>query len=84
MKLTRIADDKWMLELPPDTDPATMRRYSTAWTEWWLDHTEAPLALMLEPLEYLDRREPDIESRLRRIEQHVGLDTTNLEPPVQS
>jgi hypothetical protein len=76
MKLIRLTDDRWVLAIGNQVTSRQAQELGDAWTEWWEKPTgDRPLALLGSPIEYEDRREPDIEARLRRIEEHIGLDT---------
>lgn len=85
MKLVRLTDTRYILDAGPDIDMQQVEEIQKYWIDWWRKDTEVPTMIIIggivHPLEYEDRREPDIEGRLAFLENHVHmantLDTTS-------
>jgi len=75
VKLIRLTDDKYIFDAGPDMTASRMEEIRKFWDEWWATETERPSVVVVGgheyPLAYEDRREPDIEARLRRLEEHI-------------
>lgn len=77
MKLIRLTDDRYVLDAGPDVRPVDLDAIRAYWKDWWEQHPEEiPEVIVFGgskvPLEYEDRREPDIESRLASLEANVA------------
>ncbi len=76
MKLIRLTEDRYVLDAGKDIVPAQMDLIRGYWTEWWHVHLTEPSVFVIGgteyPVEYEDRREPDVESRLRSLEMNVA------------
>ena len=74
MKIVRITDDRYVLDVGTDMSYEKMEMIKSYWEEWWATESIIPTVLVLggakEPLEYEDRREPDV-SRLTAIEEKL-------------
>lgn len=76
MKLIRLTDQRYILDAGPNLTQQQAEQIKVQFNDWWrTDHTDVPLAIIVGgdrvELEYEDRREPDIEGRLRLLENHV-------------
>lgn len=75
MKLIRLTDDRYILDAGPEIRADQLEEIRHYWEDWWKETGTHPLAMVIGgsviPLTYEDRREPDIESRLRRLEAHL-------------
>lgn len=76
MKLIRLTDDRYILDAGPDLTQERAEQISQYFVDWWRrDHTVVPRVVIVGgseiPLEYEDRREPDIEARLEFLENHT-------------
>lgn len=76
MKLIRITDDRYVLDAGPRMTSAMAAEIGDRWTEWWRTKHTVPAILVVGgteiPLEYEDRREPDV-GRLTMLETKVDL-----------
>lgn len=91
MKLIRLTDDRYILDAGDAIAAAQVEEIRHYWEDWWKTHSEFPQAIVIggnrEPLIYEDRRDADIENRVKALEQwmrthaHVtGLDKSG--PPL--
>lgn len=75
MKLIRLTDDRYVLDLGPGTSASTVDAAREYWKDWWEHHGEIPTVFIIGgvevPLEYEDRRDADIERRVAALEAHV-------------
>jgi hypothetical protein len=80
MKLIRLTDDRYILDMGPDADARQVEELKAYWEDWWKTEKDFPRVVILGgvavPLEFEDRRDPAqqrlaaIEKRLDRLEQH--------------
>ena len=74
MKVIRITDDRYLLDAGPHVTRAMAAEIGDRWVEWWRTEFTVPTALVLGgtevPLEYEDRREPDV-GRLTAVEEKL-------------
>lgn len=74
MKLIRLTDDRYLFDAG-QIDQRTLEEIRHYWDAWWEEHHTHPTVMVIggieQPIEYEDRREPDIESRLRALEEAV-------------
>ena len=84
MKLIRLTDDRFVLDGGSEVRADQMAAITEWWKEWWERNPGSVPEVAVfggsaTPLEYEDRREPDIESRLRFLESHVHIIATHDE-----
>lgn len=73
MKLIRLTDDRFVLDAGPDVRAEQVEALGAYWKDWWEKNPGVtPEMMVLGGIEieltYEDRREPDIEVRLKAIE----------------
>ena len=82
MKLIRLTDDRYILDAGPELirhdHLASLNAY---FEQWWAQHTEHPTTIVIGgssiTLEYEDRRDSDLEARVKRLEEHVHMIATS-------
>ena len=70
MKLIRISENDYILDAGKDIRPEQVEAIRLKWKEWRERGDPFEIA-MANGIDYEDRREPDIESRLRAIEERL-------------
>ena len=77
MKIIRLSDDHLILDAGDDVPQPRINEIGEALERWWTGHKpdDIPTTLVIggqpEPIEYEDRRLPDIEGRLALLEARV-------------
>lgn len=75
MKLIRLTDSRWVLDAGNQMDQQRSQQVQEYFERWLQTNREIPAFIVIggqrEKLEYEDRREPDIEKRLKRIERRI-------------
>lgn len=82
MKLIRLTDDRYILDTESDRiSSQQFEEISRYWEEWWERQTVRPSVIVFggsaHSLVYEDRRDSDLEARVKRLEEHThisGLD----------
>jgi hypothetical protein len=74
MKLIRLTDDRYVLDAGP-VNQERLEAINQYFDEWWQEHSEYPKTMVIGgqsiELEYEDRRDSDLEARVKRLEKLV-------------
>lgn len=75
MKIIRLTEDRYVIDCGPDVRRDQVEEIQRFWERWFSDHLTHPTAFTYGgttvPVEYEDRRTPDIEERLAALEAAV-------------
>lgn len=74
MKLIRLTDDRYVLDAGL-VDQERLEAINQYFDEWWQEHSEYPKTMVIGglafELEYEDRRDSDLEARVKKLEKLV-------------
>jgi hypothetical protein len=75
MKLVRLTDDAYVIEIEGSASPERVAQLRELWAEWWdSGRRRGPMIIGGEVVTFEDRSHPDFDARLRRIEATLGLE----------